>query len=153
VTSAGLIYNFAGFDVSALGTEVILSDVDGVGTNANFNTPNGICVDPSTGDFLVAELFGCSIRRITPAGVVTTIAGSGACSSTAVPVTTSADALSVTLGAAPQGTGLGPAHIQADGAGGFLVGACASMPPLLFVLFPHSLSLSLSLHSSMCALL
>jgi sugar lactone lactonase YvrE len=67
VTPAGTITTFAGS-----GTAV---DADGNGTSASFNMPSGLAFD-RTGNLYVAEIAG-SIRRITPAGDVTTLAGTG----------------------------------------------------------------------------
>ncbi|MFJ4294106.1 hypothetical protein ACIP1U_30740 [Cupriavidus sp. NPDC089707] len=50
---------------------------DGTGSSATFNYPFGITVG-SDGFIYVAELQGNKIRRITPTGIVTTLAGSGA---------------------------------------------------------------------------
>jgi sugar lactone lactonase YvrE len=49
---------------------------DGTGPAASFNAPMGLCVAPN-GDVLVADTENNLIRRITPDGVVTTIAGTG----------------------------------------------------------------------------
>lgn len=47
---------------------------DATGGSARFNTPKGITIDDS-GTFLVADSGNHTIRKITPAGVVTTVAG------------------------------------------------------------------------------
>ena len=48
---------------------------DGTGTNALFNSPAGLTVD-SAGNVYVAEFGNSTIRKVTPAGLVTTLAGS-----------------------------------------------------------------------------
>ena len=48
---------------------------NGTGAAARFTFPFGLDVDPSTGDIIVADTDNHTIRRVTPAGVVTTIAG------------------------------------------------------------------------------
>ena len=47
---------------------------DGQGTLASFNDPRGLCVD-SMGVVYVADMFNNRIRKITPLGAVTTLAG------------------------------------------------------------------------------
>lgn len=69
ITPAGLVSTFAGSGVTGY--------ADGVGTAAQFNQPCGIGVDKD-GNVYAAELQGHRIRKITPAGIVTTLAGSGA---------------------------------------------------------------------------
>ncbi|HLO67629.1 MAG TPA: putative Ig domain-containing protein [Holophaga sp.] len=48
---------------------------DGTGAAAKFRTPSSIAVDPATGDFFVCDRENHAIRKVTQAGVVTTIAG------------------------------------------------------------------------------
>ncbi|PAW93131.1 hypothetical protein CKK33_06340 [Mucilaginibacter sp. MD40] len=49
---------------------------DGSGLSALFNNPLGTVVD-AAGNLYVSDSYNCSIRKITPDGMVTTIAGSG----------------------------------------------------------------------------
>ena len=67
ITPAGVVTTFAGSGLSGV--------ADGTGTAASFHTPMGIAVD-SSGNLYVPEMVKSLIRKITPAGVVTTLAGS-----------------------------------------------------------------------------
>ena len=69
ITPTGVVSTFAG--TGGFG------NVDGIGTAASFWEPNGITIDPS-GNLYVVEVFNHQVRKITPAGVVTTFAGTGA---------------------------------------------------------------------------
>ncbi len=63
------------YAVSALaGTPGFPGSVDGIGTVASFNSPLGVTTD-SAGNVYVADLLNETVRRITPAGDVTTLAG------------------------------------------------------------------------------
>jgi sugar lactone lactonase YvrE len=67
VTPAGVVSTLAGL-VGISGT------ADGAGSAARFCFPHGIAVDSSS-NIYVADTFGWTVRKITPAGVVSTIAG------------------------------------------------------------------------------
>jgi hypothetical protein len=67
VTAAGVVSTFAG-SAGSFGTN------DGVGNNARFLYPEGIAVD-SAGNLYVAEMGNSTIRKITAAGMVSTVAG------------------------------------------------------------------------------
>ncbi len=67
ITSAGVVSTIAGLAGSR-------SSTDGVGSTARFMNPFSVAVD-NTGNVFVAEYYGHTIRKITPAGVVSTVAG------------------------------------------------------------------------------
>jgi len=70
VSSSGIASIFAGGDNSA-------GHADGVGINARFNSPNSLTIDQQSGNIFVSDQSNHSIRKITPHGEVSTIAGSG----------------------------------------------------------------------------
>ena len=67
--------------VSTLAGTGAVGAADGAGTAATFNGPFGLGVDTS-GNIYVADTYNEKIRKVTPAGVVTTVAGSGNTGST-----------------------------------------------------------------------
>jgi len=68
VTAAGVVTTFAGSGVAGF--------ADGNGTSARFEKPAGLAIDGG-GNLYVADEQGHRIRKITPAGAVSTFAGSG----------------------------------------------------------------------------
>jgi hypothetical protein len=98
ITPAGQVSTFAGNGVKAL--------INGTGSNASFFKPQGIAIDAS-GNLYVADWGNYAIRKITPAGVVTTLAGSG--------ISGTAD------GAGASASFTGPTNIIADQSGNLYV--------------------------------
>ncbi len=67
--------------VSTLAGSESQGSTDGPGGSATFNEPSGVAVD-SNGNVYVADTANNKIRKITPDGVVSTLAGSGSQGST-----------------------------------------------------------------------
>lgn len=68
ITAAGVVSSFAGSGISGF--------ADGNGNTAQFAHPSGIAMD-AQGNLYVADDYNHRIRKITSAGVVSTIAGNG----------------------------------------------------------------------------
>ncbi len=68
ITPAGLVSTLAGTGSAG--------NIDGPATSAKFNYPSGVCVDAS-GNIYVADASNHKIRKITPSGAVSTLAGTG----------------------------------------------------------------------------
>jgi ATP-dependent protease HslVU (ClpYQ) peptidase subunit len=73
ITSSGVVSTLAG--------NGNIGAADGNGTTASFSTPDAVAVDAS-GNVYVADEVNNKIRKITPSGVVSTLAGSGTTAST-----------------------------------------------------------------------
>lgn len=67
---AQVINNFAGTPTGGF------SGDGGFATSAQFNTPNDVAIDAS-GNVFIADAMNHRIRKVNPAGIVTTIAGTG----------------------------------------------------------------------------
>jgi hypothetical protein len=68
VTPAGVVTTFIGL------AGATVASVDGTGSAARFGLPLGVAID-GAGTLYVTDIFTSSIRKVTPAGVVTTLAG------------------------------------------------------------------------------
>jgi len=68
VTQGGVVTTFAGSGTAG--------QADSTGVKASFNGPSGLAID-ATGNIYVADTYNNVIRKITPAGLVSTIAGNG----------------------------------------------------------------------------
>ena len=73
ITPGGVVTTFAGSGAAG--------QADSTGIKASFNGPSGVAVD-AAGNVYVADTYNNVIRKITPAGLVSTIAGNGLAGST-----------------------------------------------------------------------
>lgn len=75
INPSGISSTLAG-KFESVGGVVQTGYVDGQGSNARFNTPKAVAFD-SVGNVIVLDTYNYRIRKVTPTGVVTTLAGSG----------------------------------------------------------------------------
>lgn len=71
ITPAGLVSTLAGKVIVFYGEDF---SADGTGAAARFDAPQGVATD-SVGNIYVADTYNHTIRKVTQAGVVTTLAG------------------------------------------------------------------------------
>jgi streptogramin lyase len=77
-----VIKKIAGSVTVLAGSSGSAGSADGLGSATRFNSPWALAVDQQ-GNVLVTDVVNCTIRKVTPAGYVTTLAGlSGTCAST-----------------------------------------------------------------------
>jgi sugar lactone lactonase YvrE len=100
----------AGVVTTLAGTAGLVGSADGAGAAASFNNPSGVAVD-GTGNVVVADARNNTIRKVTPAGVVTTLAGTAG-------LVGSAD------GAGAAASFNNPSGVAADGVGNVFVADC-----------------------------
>jgi sugar lactone lactonase YvrE len=98
------------------GLAAITGSADGSGIAASFNNPNGLAID-NQGNVIVADSLNFTIRKITPAGVVSTVAGSAG-----VPGSADGIGSAARFGAEPLAFGgvggyFGPLGVATDAAG------------------------------------
>lgn len=101
ITPAGVVSTLAG-------TAFVTGSSNGTGPAASFNEPAGVAVD-TAGNCYVADFGNDTIRKVTPVGVVTTLAGQ-------VGVTGSAD------GTGAAATFNGPGGLKVDSSGNIYLG-------------------------------
>lgn len=76
VNIGGAVTSNTNYQVTTFAGSGSFTSADGTGTAASFSFPRSIAIDPS-GNIFVADVNSSLIRKITPAGIVSTFAGHG----------------------------------------------------------------------------
>jgi sugar lactone lactonase YvrE len=97
ITPAGVVTTLAG-------TAGVQGSTDASGAAARFNSPNGVATD-SAGNVYVADTDNHTIRKITPAGAVTTLAGTASGAGGSTDATGAAASFNFPIGVATDGAG------------------------------------------------
>ena len=146
ITPGGVVTTFAGGNVNG-------GYVNGNGTQASFHTPVGLAVDADD-NLYVADAGNNVIRKITPAGDVTTLAGGGAGSATPTDGTGAAASFSGPMGVSVDGAGnvyvadtnyhairkITPGGVVTTLAGGLYIGAVDATGSLASFKYPRGVA-------------
>jgi hypothetical protein len=112
ITPAGAVTTLAGLAGSS-------GSADGTGSAARFNDPLGVATD-SSGNVYIADYLNETIRKITPVGAVTTLAGPAGSSGSAADGTGSAVHFSRPIGVAVNSSG--NVYVAEEGNDSFSIG-------------------------------
>src|SRR2546427_10533644 len=66
--------NYTPYTFTTLAGAASFGSADGVGSDARFHAPVGVAVD-TAGNIYVTDVQNHTVRKVTPAGAVTTLAG------------------------------------------------------------------------------
>src|SRR2546428_522381 len=80
-TNPATLWTIAGTGAACATSTDTSCDGGGVATSAQLHSPYGVAVD-GAGDVYVADFSDNKIRKVTPGGAITTIAGTGAACAT-----------------------------------------------------------------------
>jgi uncharacterized protein (TIGR03437 family) len=118
ISSAGIITTIAGSGTVTGngGTAGGYSGDGGLATSAKLNSPHGVAID-AAGNLYIADTTNNRIRKVTPAGIITTVAGNGNTTVTGVDIPGSR----VGDGGAATSATLTPWDVEVDFAGNLFI--------------------------------